>query len=114
MFNNILDTRVLKKFGIYLAMAIGGYGGLLAFFLGCMWLSYHYFDSPVPFVLSLFGMLALAGIFMMANERVKSERIKEQHELDYIAAKLKADEEHQQWRQDFHAKFGVWPENNMS
>lgn len=73
---NILETRVLKKFGLYLAIGIGGYGSLLAVLLGGMWVSYHYFDSPAPFIISLFVAAGLSAIYMMANEKVKYERIR--------------------------------------
>lgn len=109
MLKIITDTRILKKFALYIAVFIGGYGGVLAFFLGCMWLSYYYFDSPIPFFLLLFGLTGLSGIFMIAKEKVDRERMNEQHHIDLVAAKLKADEEHQVWREQFKKRFGQYP-----
>ena len=110
---NIIDTRVLKKFGLYIGVWTSCVATGFAVLLGGMWLSVHYFDSPAPFVIGLFTIGLISSVFMMAKERVEYERRMEQNEIDLIAARLKADEERQKWNEEFYQRFGSYPNTTV-
>ena len=90
---NTIDTRLLKKFSIYMVYGILIISGAFGSLLGLMILSYYLFDSAVPFGF-LLSFVGLTGcVYLMAKDKVESERFNEQRLVDELRRNYERQEE---------------------